>query len=154
MKSQVQQRCLRIGFDEDASFAALLWFDSAHRRGRVLCRDVLEILLGEVQDRRVGAFIAWHTVSNLEYIVKSAGTGRDARGFLRDLLEILEIAPTTSRNLVRALGLKMKDFEDALQAAAALACGAEAIVTRNVRDYRNSPVPAMTPKQVLAEIGV
>jgi len=33
----------------------------------------------------------------------------------------------------------MKDFEDAMQVAAALACGAEVIATRNMRDYAQAP---------------
>ena len=42
-----------------------------------------------------------------------------------------------------------KDFEDALQVAAAEACGADVIATRNVRDYAKSPVRAATPKALL-----
>jgi len=33
----------------------------------------------------------------------------------------------------------MRDFEDALQVAAAMACGAQFIVTRNERDFKASP---------------
>ena len=40
----------------------------------------------------------------------------------------------------------MPDYEDALQAAAAQACAAQIILTRNVRDFKGSPVPAMTPE--------
>jgi hypothetical protein len=43
----------------------------------------------------------------------------------------------------------MDDLEDAMQAISALAFGADHLVTRNVRDYRNSPVPALTPKAFL-----
>lgn len=52
-----------------------------------------------------------------------------------------------------ALDLPMADFEDALQTAAARACGARSIVTRNVRDFARSPVPAVTPGAVLAGPG-
>ena len=45
----------------------------------------------------------------------------------------------------------MPDFEDALQAAAAVACKAQVIITRNVRDFKKSPVPAMTPEQFVAK---
>jgi hypothetical protein len=46
----------------------------------------------------------------------------------------------------------MKDFEDALQVAAATACGAEVIATHNVRDYAGSPVQAELPADVLRRI--
>ena len=37
----------------------------------------------------------------------------------------------------------MRDFEDAMQVACALTAKVDAIVTRNVSDFRNSPVSVM-----------
>jgi hypothetical protein len=44
----------------------------------------------------------------------------------------------------------MRDVDNALQAA--VACGANAIATRNVRDYSRSPVRASTATALLKEI--
>jgi predicted nucleic acid-binding protein len=44
----------------------------------------------------------------------------------------------------------MADFEDAMQVAAARACGARHIVTRNVRDYQRSPIRAVDPQEALS----
>lgn len=46
----------------------------------------------------------------------------------------------------------MSDFEDALQVAAALAANADFIVTRNLQDFRRSPLPALTPPQFLQKV--
>lgn len=46
----------------------------------------------------------------------------------------------------------MKDFEDALQVAAAMACGADVIATRNLKDYVKSPVKAKSPSTVLSQL--
>jgi len=40
-----------------------------------------------------------------------------------------------------------------LQVAAARACGASYVVTRNLKDFRESPIPARTPLEILAELG-
>ncbi len=98
-------------------------------------------------DHPGSAAVAWHTLSNLAYL-----TSDDARGFMRDLLRHVEVAPVGTAQAVQALSLPMADVEDALQAAAALAFRAEHIVTRNLRDYRNSPVPAISPRQFAAEV--
>ena len=47
----------------------------------------------------------------------------------------------------------MKDMDAALQCAAALAFDALWIVSRNVKDYKNSPIPAITPAKFLTEAG-
>jgi len=58
------------------------------------------------------AAIAWHSVSNLAYMMT------DARGFIRDLLQFVEVAPSGAAEVLTALDLPMKDLEDAMQAAA------------------------------------
>ena len=62
------------------------------------------------------------------------------------------MAPTTLQSLRYAARLPLKDFEDALQVAAAVACGAELIATRNLRDYAKAPVRAAAPAVVLREL--
>ena len=86
--------------------------------------------LTRVEQTPGSAFIAWHTVSNVYYLI--------ARRFIRRLLGFVQIAETTTGHLNYAVELDMSDFEDAMQAAAAQACGAEHIVTRNIRDYVGS----------------
>lgn len=43
----------------------------------------------------------------------------------------------------------MADFEDAVQAFCAKNAGAKIIITRNIQDYKLSPVKAVTPKDFL-----
>ena len=93
------------------------------------------------------AAVAWHSIANLSYLLRP-----DARLFMRDLLEFVDISPTGTEAVVQAIGFPMNDIEDALQAAAALAFGATCIVTRNTADYRRSPVPALSPAKFLKQI--
>ena len=51
-----------------------------------------------------------------------------------------------------ALALPLSDFEDAMQCASAMACNADVIVSRNVKDYQNSPIRTVTPEQLLQEL--
>ena len=60
-------------------------------------------------------------------------------------MRLVEVAPVVSADARRALALPVSDIEDAFQVAAALAWRADATVTRNVSDYRRSPVRAIAP---------
>jgi hypothetical protein len=66
------------------------------------------------------------------------------------VLSLFEVAPVTRAVLDGALASKAPDFEDAVLAEAALQAGAQAIITRNLRDFAHSPVRAHTPAQWLA----
>lgn len=110
-------------------------------------------LLDLLERRPRMAFVAWHTVSNFYYLVRPSRGPDRARAFLADLAGFASVAAAGTDDLRLALALPLADLEDAMQVAAARACGAQYIATRNVRDFRDSPVPARTPAQLLEELG-
>lgn len=87
-------------------------------------------------------------LSNCAYLLKDGG-----RAFLERLLQIVEVAPVATIDARRALEFPMSDIEDAFQAAAALAWKADVISTRNLVDYKRSPVKAIHPKALVAQLG-
>lgn len=96
------------------------------------------------------AVIAWHTVSNLFYLLSAARSASFARAFLEGLLQFATVASGGTDSVRHALSMRMNDFEDALQVAAAISGEAEFIITRNARDYRASLIPALTPSSFLS----
>ena len=54
--------------------------------------------------------------------------------------------------LIAALNSGMTDFEDAVHAIAAKVAEIDFIVTRNIRDFRDSPVPAVLPAKLLEKL--
>lgn len=110
-------------------------------------------LLDLLERRPRMAFVAWHTVSNFYYMVRPSRGPDRARDFLVDLTSFVTVAPASTDDLRFAAALPLPDLEDAMQVAAARACGAQYIATRNVKDFRDSPIPARTPAQLLAELG-
>ncbi len=67
-----------------------------------------------------------------------------------DLLRLLEVIPCDASDFRDALALGFADFEDAVQAVAALKAGADFVVTRNGTDFASSPVPPRTAGEILA----
>jgi len=106
-------------------------------------------LLDRLQTGPKRAFVAWHTVSNFYYLVAPARGGSDARAFITELIRFVAVADCGTNAVAYAARLEMADFEDAMQVAAAQACGARLVVTRNARDFRRSPIPAITPQEAL-----
>ncbi|MGH7630474.1 MAG: type II toxin-antitoxin system VapC family toxin [Gemmatimonadales bacterium] len=121
--------------------------------GRARHAEPAGALLAWLEGRSGTAYVAWHTVSNFYYPLAPVRGGRPTREFVLELALFVEVAPTTTESLRAAAALDLRDFEDAMQVAAAQACGAEVIATRNVRDYVRSPARAATPRSLLAERG-
>ena len=114
-------------------------------------RDAEE-LLNRIQQTATPAFVAWHSIATLFYVVNRDVDRNAALIFIDRLTNILTVAPTGSDALRYALALPMRDFEDAMPVAAAHTAGAAHIVTRNTRDFAESPIPAIAPEQALREL--
>ena len=96
--------------------------------------------------RVLAGMVAYHTVANIFYQY-----GKPALPFLKDsLLPHVRTVSADSPLIIQALQWGMSDFEDALQAAAAWANGATFIISRNVKDFKLSQVPALTPIDYLS----
>ncbi|MCL2110897.1 MAG: PIN domain-containing protein [Clostridiales bacterium] len=97
------------------------------------------------------AFISAGCVSDVHYIVMQAGKDAgNARNLICTLLQLVKVCDTAASDILTALHLDISDFEDAILAATAKREKADFIITRNERDFLDSPVPAVSPKEFLS----
>lgn len=106
-----------------------------------------------VEAGRLRAVLASHTVTTIWYVLRRQSSDVLARSALRRLLSSLPVAPLDENDMLRALALGVADFEDACQVVAAERAGAEAIVTRDARHFKGSPVPVLAPAHLVARLG-
>jgi predicted nucleic-acid-binding protein len=105
--------------------------------------------LNTVMKKQVQGFVSGHAVTNIFYILRRQIGSEAARKLIENLLQHIQIASITNQVIHQALQSPIKDFEDAVTSAAAMAAGLEIIVTRNKSDFVASLVPAMLPEELL-----
>jgi predicted nucleic acid-binding protein len=106
-------------------------------------------LLSAIEEGRAEGYVAGHTITTIHYIVAKEKDRRVAATAVADLLRIVHAVPLGDVDFQQALVLGLADFEDAVQAAAALRIGADYLVTRNEQDFREIHVPVRTAGEVL-----
>lgn len=114
--------------------------------------DESERVLSWCEASAEGGWIAWHTLANLYYIGMKAVGMDGVEPFIEELLQKYEVCPCDTHTARMAWSYRMKDFEDGLQCAAAVAGGVDYIVTRNTRDFKNAPISVLSPKAFLKKI--
>jgi hypothetical protein len=73
---------------------------------------------------------------------------KDLREILFDLLEYIQVVPVSLEILKKGLKSQHKDFEDAIQIVCASSIGKmDFIVTRNIKDFRDSEITVLTPEE-------
>jgi predicted nucleic acid-binding protein len=92
-------------------------------------------------------FVSTATVMDVMYILRKHLPADALRDAVRTLLTIVEVAEIQKTDILRAMESEMRDFEDAAAAFCARRIGADHIITRNVKDFSGSPVPAMLPAE-------
>ena len=106
-------------------------------------------LFDQLRGDVVTGFVAWHSIATAYYIARREVGEGIARDFIQEVVKVVEVAPVNQDSIHIALDLPLKDFEDSMQAAAALACRAQRIVTRDRNDFDQSPVPSIEPREAL-----
>lgn len=101
---------------------------------------------------RFEVFVSAITPVNVFYFTRKVSDLAAARGVVLTLIASLQVCGIDSQVLRDAEALPVKDYEDAIQVASAMAAGLDAIVTRNVDDYKNSPLPVSLPSDFLARL--
>lgn len=95
------------------------------------------------------AFISPITPVNVFYIARKL-KGRDtAHQLVIQLLSTFRVCPLEHSTMQAALTLPLRDFEDAVQTAAAITSGLDGIVTRNLADYADATIPVYSPPDFL-----
>ena len=89
----------------------------------------------------------------IEYIIRRQTSTAQARQFLGQLAQLVEVLPVDSGTIRGALASGLPDFEDAVQYFAALAEPAvQAIVTRDPKGFSASTLPVISVTQALFEL--
>ena len=101
------------------------------------------------QDKAVLAHTTSISFANITYLLQGEVAKEKLRKILLDILSICAIIPTTERMLRNAVGSDFKDLEDAYQYSSAVDANLKAIITRNVKDYKQSSIPVYTPSELL-----
>ena len=104
------------------------------------------------ETEQVEGYVSTLTFANLMYVMRRELDPAQIRDVLDKLRLIFRFADFTAADMEKAAEMGWDDFEDAIQAATAERIMADSIITRNVRDFRNSKVIAFTPSEFIARL--
>ena len=101
---------------------------------------------------QITGYISALSIPNIVYIMRKELDNARIKEILTTLTAIFHVVELRESDLIRAAELEFADYEDALQTVCASRAKASYIVTRNIKDFRNSPVPAIKPSELFDRI--
>ena len=110
-------------------------------------------LLKHCELGNANGFVSAITVTDVMYILRKHVSPNLVREAVQTLLLIVDVSNILKSDITYAFSSDMKDYEDAVQASCAERMMADFIVTRNLKDFESSTVPAISPSKALQIIG-
>jgi hypothetical protein len=90
------------------------------------------------------------TIANTNYLLLKLKPHDEVKSILRKFKLLVDVLSLDDKVINLALNdTDFKDFEDGLQYFSAIENDQDIIITRNLKDFKNSKIPAMTAEQFL-----
>lgn len=106
-----------------------------------------EILNLAAQDK-ICVLITASSVTDIYYLLRRSGKDdASSRNALYQLFSIIRIADVRAEDIHRAMQSPVADFEDAVAIEVARRNACAMIITRNIKDFSGSVIPAIIPQE-------
>lgn len=118
--------------------------------GREPFKDMAEQIFILAANRITDMYITASSATDIYYLVrKHLHSTEQSKLIMSKLYELFNILDVTSSDCIDALSGNMKDYEDAVVSCCAYRSQMQYIVTRNIKDYELSKVPALLPSDFI-----
>ncbi len=107
-------------------------------------------LLSKVEKSEINGFLCATTVTTIHYLLSKYLDKEKAIESINSIMALFEIASVNRLVIRNALESKFTDFEDSVLHEAARHAGVKYIITRNIKDFKKTKIPAFTPTEFLS----
>lgn len=110
-------------------------------------------IFSKAEDRKLRLYTSSHSIATTHYLLKKYIDEKALREVLHNILDYLNIVAIDQDVIKKGLKSKHKDFEDAIQIISANTIEKlDCIVTRNIKDFKSSEIPVLTPDELVKQL--
>ena len=114
------------------------------------CHDAVRLFTMSY-NKKVQLVVSPLTYATASFLLRKHGS-EGVRNLLSNFRQLSRVANVNERTVDDSLASQFKDFEDAMQYYTAVKAKADAIITRNGKDFINSKIPVMTATEYISSI--
>lgn len=119
--------------------------------GRIPYSGSANRLLEIVEESEVQGVVSAESFSNIFYVLRKLSSTKMAIQQIKYLRLLVNVGAVHESTIDSALESDWRDFEDALQHFCSLENNCDAIITRNVSDFKKSEIPVLAPSEFIEE---
>jgi len=101
----------------------------------------------------IKGFVCAHEITTLCYFLDKAQNNKaKTKKVISRLIQRFAVIEINEDLLSKALNSEIDDFEDAVIEVSAIDKNIDYIITRNIKDFKKSTIPAKTPEEIISII--
>lgn len=104
------------------------------------------------ETKQIDGYISALTIPNIVYVLRKELDSEKTLEIIKTISLVFNIYELKEDILIEAAELKYDDYEDALQAITALKLKCEYIITRNIKDFKESKIMAIKPCELIERL--
>ena len=110
-------------------------------------------IFNKAEGNKIKLYTSSHTIATTHYLLKKHVDEKKLREILYNLLDYIHVVAVDMEAIKKGLKSTHKDFEDAIQMICANSIEKiDCIVTRNIKDFRESDIPVLAPDELVKKI--
>ncbi|WP_192348190.1 PIN domain-containing protein [Algoriphagus sp. Y33] len=107
----------------------------------------------KAEEGELEIFTSSHSIATTHYLLKKYLEEKELREVLSNLLDYIKVIAVDLAIIKKGLRSNHKDFEDSIQIFCASSIeNIDYIITRNIKDFKESEIRVMTPDELLLNI--
>lgn len=107
------------------------------------------MVISKVLNSEAIGLLPSHALTTIYYLTSKYSGKQKADELIDWMLNHFEIVAAYKASFIRARSLPISDFEDAVIVSLAESANCNFIITRNISDFKESPIKALTPEEFL-----
>lgn len=114
--------------------------------------DTIAKIITVAENKNYQLCLSSVTFVNVNYIACKFTDKKNVLESLKMLRIVFDVLSVSETEIDKALHSKFNDFQDAVQHYCATLYNCDYIITRDLKDFKNSEIPVMSPTEFLASI--
>lgn len=111
------------------------------------------LILSLCESGAIKGFTTPLAIANISYILRKQNP-EQRKTKVKIALSILKVMDVNESDVINSINSDFIDFEDGIQSYSATRNNCNVIISRNIKDFKNSPIKAMTPIEFLNQFSV
>jgi len=107
------------------------------------------LVISKVLNKEISGLLPSHALTTIHYITSKYSGKQKADEIIDWMLAHFDVAAADKASFLRARKMEISDFEDGVVASLAELTNCDFIITRNIADFKRSPLDVLTPEEFL-----